>query len=314
MGHSHAGHSHSGHDHSHNTNNLPRLALACAVAVAVLVAQCIGALVTGSLALLVDTVHVFTDSLGLVIALVAAVLARRPANPRRTWGWKRIEVLSAIFQSVALLAVGVFVLIEAVQRLFTAPEIPGRELLTFGVIGLVGNVLMLVILLGGDRTNFNMRAAFLEVANDALGSVAVIIGALVLRYTGWSFIDTVLALFIGALIIPRTITLFRETASVLMENTPACIDVNALKKHIEDKNEHVIEVHDLHVSQISSDLPVLTAHVILDDTCFHDGHSVEILKDLQHCVAEHFEISIKHSTFQLEPVSMYRGEHYHNLP
>lgn len=309
----HHGHNHA-HGHSHAPANTRRLAIACLIAVILLLAQLVGSLITRSLALLVDTVHVLTDSTGLIIALCAAWLAKRPHSPKRTWGWRRIEVLSAIFQAAALLAVGIFVLIEAAQRFFQDHEIPGTELLIFGAVGLAGNLLMLLILMGGDRTNFNMRAAFLEVINDALGSVAVIVGALVVQATGWSKVDSIIALFLGALILPRTIKLLKETGGVLLENTPNGLDAEDIRRHIESKNPHVLAVHDLHISQISSDLPVLTAHVILEDKCFTNGHSIEILKELQQCVAEHFEVSIRHSTFQLEPVSLTAGDHYDNLP
>lgn len=304
-----------GHNHSHSqapgAGNRGRLIVVVALAWALVAFQLLGAALTGSLALLFDTVHVFTDALGVTVALLAAHLAARPASPRRTWGYQRVEVLSAMFQAVALLAVGIFVAFEAVQRFFEPSEIPGQEVLVFGVIGLVGNIIMILVLMGGDRSNFNMRAAFLEVLNDALGSVAVIVSALIIWQTGYYQADAIVALLIGLMIVPRTVKLFRETVSVLLESTPKNLDVEALRRHLEGQ-PHVLAVHDLHASQISSSLPVLTAHIVLEDECFRDGHSVQILADLQTCVAQHFEVSIRHSTFQLEPRSLYEREDLHH--
>lgn len=303
-----------GHDHhSHGAGaNSKRLTVVVAIAWLLFAFQLAGAWITGSLALLFDTVHVFTDALSVTVALVAAHLAARPSSLKRTWGWKRIEVISAMFQAAILLGVGAFVVVEAIKRFFNPAEIPGFEVLIFGAIGLVGNLVMIAILVGGNRQNFNMRAAFLEVLNDALGSVAVIVSALVIGVWGWYQADAVVALFIGILIIPRTLKLLFETINVLLESTPPHLDLQKVQSHLESQ-EHVLAVHDLHASQISSDLPVLTAHVVLRDECFETGHTVEILKALQNCVNEHFEVSIRHSTFQLEPESLKESEHYAHL-
>lgn len=304
-----------GHDHSHSHGaeaNGKRLVIVVSIAWLLFVFQLIGAWITGSLALLFDTVHVLTDALAVTVALAAARLAARPSSLKRTWGWKRIEVISAMFQAAIFLGVGAFVIVEAIQRFIHPEEIPGIDVLVFGSIGLAGNLVMIAVLAGGNRENFNMRAAFLEVLNDALGSVAVIISAVAITLWGWYRADAVVALFIGVLIIPRTLKLLFETISVLLESTPPNLDLAKLQSHLEEQ-EHVLAVHDLHASQISSDLPVLTAHVVLRDECFASGHSVEILKSLQSCVNDHFEVSIRHSTFQLEPESLQESEHYAGL-
>ncbi len=290
-----------------------RLLLVVGIAWFLCLVQFVGAILTGSLALLFDTVHVLTDALGLTAAFIAARLATRPASHKRTWGWKRVEVISAMFQAAILLGVGAFILVEALERFFNPSPIPGREVLIFGLVGLAGNVAMVCILAGGDRKNFNMRAAFLEVINDALGSCAVIISAGLISLFGWYRADALLAILIAGLIIPRTLKLLQETLSVLLESTPKNLDLQKLQEHLEAQ-PHVLAVHDLHASQIASDLPVLTAHVVLKDECFTSGHSVEILKELQHCVHQHFEVSIRHSTFQLEPQTLQGSEHYANLP
>ncbi|WP_125776567.1 cation diffusion facilitator family transporter [Antribacter gilvus] len=296
-----AGHT---HDHLGGAIGAPdhrgRLAVAFGITVAILVAQAVGAVITGSLALLVDTAHLLTDAVGLGIALGAAWLVRRPASGRRTWGFRRAEVLAALGQAAVLLAVSVYVLVEGVQRLFGPPEVPATELLVFGVIGLAGNVVALAVLAGGRRESLNLRAAFLEVVGDALGSVGVIAAAVVIAATGWQQADAVAGLLIGALIVPRALVLLRDATSVLLESTPPGLDLDDVRAHLLAL-DHVESVHDLHSSLIATGLPVLTAHVVITDGCFRDGHAPRILDDLQQCVAEHFDVAVEHSTFQLEP-------------
>ena len=296
-------HSH-GHDHGGTAGNAAghrrRLAIVLALTSTVLVVEVIGALISGSLALLADAAHMLTDAAGLAIALIAATLAMRPATAKRTWGYRRAEVLGATLQAAALFAVGTYVLIEGVRRLFEPAEIATTPVLVFGVVGLVANAIGIVILTrGGRSSNVNMRAAFLEVLNDTLGSVAVILSAIVIVLTGWQQADAVASLLIAVLIIPRTIKLLRETISVLLESTPPGLDLVDVRGHLLGVR-HVLDVHDLHASQITSELPVLTAHVVVEDSCFQDGHAPQVLDQLQACLAEHFDVSIAHSTFQLE--------------
>ncbi len=300
------------HDHGHapsgGDDQRRRLAIAFALTSTVLVAQAVGALITGSLALLVDTAHMLTDAAGLLMALIAAHLSLKPVTSRWTWGYRRAEVLGALAQSAVLLAVGVYVLVEGVQRLFAPPEVPSTELIVFGVIGLVANVAAIAVLAGGRSATFTMRAAFLEVLNDALGSVGVIVAAVVIATTGWQQADAVAGLLIGALIVPRAVRLLREPAAVLLESTPPGLDLDAVREHLLGV-EHVRAVHDLHATLVATGLPVVTAHITVDDGCFSDGHTARILDQLQECLASHFPISVEHSTFQIEPASHRRHEH-----
>jgi len=301
-------HAAEGHRHDHAGSGSGRLAIALGITAAVLVAEVIGSIITGSLALLVDAAHMLTDAGGLAIALLAARLVKRPASTKRTWGMARAEVLGATAQAAVLLAVGIFVLVEAVQRLFDPPEITGVQLIVFGVIGLLGNVASIAVLASARGRNLNLRAAFLEVLNDALGSLAVIAAAIVIATTGFQLADALAAILIGALILPRAVLLLRDTTSVLLESTPKGLNLDSVRDHLLEL-PHVKAVHDLHVTQIATGLPVLTAHVVVDDSCFYDGHNAQMLDDLQHCVAEHFDVQIEHSTFQLEPAG--HGEHEH---
>ncbi len=296
----------AGHEHGHGgrTGDRRRLAIVLALTATVLGVQVVGALVSGSLALLADAAHAATDAAGLAIALVAATLALRPATTRRTWGYRRAEVLGATLQAAVLLAVGGYIAVEAIVRLAEPPEIASSAVLVFGAIGLAVNAIGIVVLSRGGRSsgNVNMRAALLEVVNDALGSVAVLVAAAVIALTGWQQADAVASLVIVALIVPRTIKLLRETVSVLLESTPPGLDLNAVRAHLLAL-PHVVGVHDLHASQITSGVPVLSAHVVVEDSCFFDGHAPQMLDQLQACVAKHFPVNVEHSTFQLEIAS-----------
>lgn len=288
------------HDHSLATTNRRRLLIAFSVTFTILIAEVIGALWTGSLALLVDAGHMLTDTVGLFLALVATHLTLRPPTVRRTWGLRRAEVLAAGFQAAVLFGVGVFAIIEGARRLLNPAEVESTGLLVFGIVGLVGNLISLAALSGGRHSNLNMRAAFLEVLNDALGSVAVIVSAVVITTTGWVQADSIAGILIALLIIPRAFIIFKESTLILLESTPSGVDLDEVRRHILAL-PHVLAVHDLHASLISSNFPTLTAHVVLDDSCFHDNHAPQILDALQECVRDDF--GIEHTTFQLEPES-----------
>jgi cobalt-zinc-cadmium efflux system protein len=314
------------HGHSHAAaagGDRRRLALALVVTLVVLASGVVGGLLTGSLALLADAGHMLTDAAGLGVALLASSLALRPATDARTWGLQRAEVLAAVLQAAMLLAVGVLISVEGVRRLLAPPDVAAPEMLVFGAVGLLGNLVALWVLTrrSGDHAGhahadehverpmgLNRRAAVLEVVSDGLGSVAVLLAAGVIALTGWTRADALVSLLIGALIIPRTVVLLREATDVLLEAVPRGLDLSAVRQHLLEQ-PHVRAVHDLHASQISSGLPVLSAHVVLDDSCFVDGHAPEVLDQLQACVAGHFPVSITHSTFQVEPASHADHEH-----
>lgn len=276
-----------------------KLWVAFAITATLVAVQAVGAFVTGSLALLTDTAHAVTDASGLLVALIAASLMLRPATARRTWGFRRIEVIAALGQASLLLVVGTYTAVEGVRRLFEPPEVPAGELLIFGVVGLAANIVAIVILSSSRAANFNMRAAFLEVLNDALGSLGVIVAAIVIATTGFLQADAIAGLFIAALIVPRAFKLMRETGSVLMEFTPQGLDLDAVRAHILEL-DHVKDVHDLHASTVATGLPTIAAHVVVEDECFTDGHAAEVLTRVKECVAEHFPVSVLHSTFQIE--------------
>ena len=291
----------SDHDHGHAaglvTGHRRTLTLVLALTTTALVVEVVGAAVSGSLALLADAGHALTDAAGLALALVAAVLAERPATPHRTWGYRRAEVLAAAAQAAVLLAVGIFVLVEAVRRLLEPPEVASTAMLVFGVVGLATNSVAIAVLARARAESMNMRAAFLEVVNDALGSAAVLVAAACIALFGWQRADAVASFVIGALILPRTWRLLREAVDVLLESTPKNVDLDAVRARLLSV-EHVHDVHDLHATQVATNLPVLTAHVVVDDSCFHDAHLPQLLDELQQCLAEDYDVT--HSTIQFE--------------
>ena len=295
--------------HSHGIGDATprnRLVIAFAITSSVFIIEVVGAIITGSLALLVDAAHMLTDVVGLAMAVTAAHLMNRPPTPKYTFGLQRTEVLGALAQAALLLGVGIFALGAGVRRLFEPPGIASGSLLFFGIVGLVANIASMLVLFSGRGRNLNMRAAFLEVVNDALGSVGVIASAILIAVFGWYQADAVAGVLIALLIIPRTLILLRASGRVLLESTPAGLDLEDVRRHILAL-PHVVAVHDLHATQVSTDLPTLTAHVVVDDTVTMEA-SAELLASLQQCVSEHFAVSIEHSTFQIEPES-HPGEH-----
>ena len=307
-GHDRAGHHHdrAGHDHAAGASR-GRLATALALTSTVLVAEVVTGLLTGSLALLADAGHMLTDTAGLVIALAAAHLSTLPATDRSTWGMRRAEVIGAALQAGMLAIVGVVVGVRAIGDLVGPGEIEADGMLVMGLVGLAANIASMLVLAGGRGENLNVRAAFLEVVGDALGSVGVIAAAAVVALTGWTRADALASLLIVALIVPRAATLLRAAGRVLMDFTPEDLDLSQVRRHIL-RVDHVEDVHDLHAWTVSSGMPVLTAHVVVRDECLADGHTAVILESLRTCAAEHFPVRITHATFQLEPASQRRRE------
>jgi cation diffusion facilitator family transporter len=291
-----------GHDHAHGhgASTRARLAVAFAIIAVVLVAEVVGAWLSGSLALLADAGHMASDAIGLLVALIASVWATRPATDRHTFGFRRLEVLAALFNGVLLTVVAVVVAIEAVSRLTAAdPHAPaGIPMLVVATLGLVANVVAFLVLRGGDRSSLNLRGATLEVLGDLLGSIAAVVAGVVLLTTGFVQIDAIASLVIAALIVPRAALLLRDVVRVLTESAPRETDVALIRQHLVE-TPGVVAVHDVHVWAITSGAPVFTAHVECEEAVFASGRTGEMLERLGECLRGHFDVG--HSTFQLEP-------------
>ncbi|MCR2824494.1 cation diffusion facilitator family transporter [Microbacterium sp. zg.Y909] len=291
------------HDHApgiRGAGNRRLLAISLTITTVVLVVQVAGALLSGSLALLADAGHMFTDAAALVIALIASTVAARPADDRATFGYQRAEVFGALTNAVILLVLAGWIVVEAVGRLVRPgeAEIGGALMLIAATVGLVANAVALRLLGAAQKRSINVRGAYLEVLGDLLGSAAVIVSAVIILLTGWTPADAVVSLLIAAMIVPRAISLLREVASVLGESAPEGMQVARIRSHILD-TPGVVDVHDVHVWQLTRGAPVFTAHVVVDEACLADGRATGILTELQGCLAEHFDVA--HSTFQLEP-------------
>ncbi|GAA3702404.1 cation diffusion facilitator family transporter [Microlunatus aurantiacus] len=304
----------SGHSHDHGVGTAAgkhrrRLVLVLGINAGVLVLQLIGGLVSGSLALLADAGHMLTDSTGLIIALVAVSLAARPATSSRTFGLQRVEILAALTNGLLLVGVAVWVLIQAVDRWSQPEQVDSGLMLVIALVGAAANTVGLLVLRGGKDESLNLRGAYLEVLGDLMGSAAVVIAAVIILLTGWTRADSIASLAIVVLILPRAWSLLRDVVDVLLEATPKGVDLATVREHIREV-PGVVDVHDLHAWTITSGVPVLSAHVVVDDACIADGRAGEVLDRLGECLGDHFDVG--HCTFQLEPVGHAEHEGAHH--
>jgi cobalt-zinc-cadmium efflux system protein len=277
-----------------------RLATVLVITVGIAVAEVCGALVSGALVLLADAAHVAADAAGVGLSLLAAYVAARPASDRWTFGYARAEILAATVNALLLLGLAVFILIEAARRLASPPAVEPGLMIAFGVIALAGNGVSLLLLRRGQAESLNVRGAFLEVASDMFGAIAVIGTGLVVAATGFTRADPIASIAVALLILPRAWRLLRDAVDVLLEASPRGIDLTEVRTHL-IALDGVMGVHDLHAWTITSGLPVLSAHVVVDPGVLANGRSAAMLDTLQACLQGHFDV--EHSTFQLEPAS-----------
>ena len=304
-----AGHAHG---HGHGTAaaaHRGRLAVVLGITVVVLAVEVVGALRSGSLALLADAGHMAADAGGVALALFAVWIAGRAPSAKRTFGWQRAEILAAAVNAVVLLGLSAFILYEAVQRLIDPEPVRAGTMIVFGVVGAVGNLVSLLLLAKGQAASLNVRGAYLEVLNDLLGSVAVLAAALAIWLTGFTRADAIVSLGIGLLIIPRTLRLLRESVDVLLEATPRGVDLDEVRRHLLEA-PGVLDVHDLHAWMITSGVPVMSAHVVVDEAVLSDGGYGRVLDHLHECLNGHFDV--EHSTLQLEPAGHVDHEGAHH--
>ncbi|HEU0012298.1 MAG TPA: cation diffusion facilitator family transporter [Longimicrobium sp.] len=294
----HHHHGHGGHSHAHGAaRNRRRLAVTLALAAVYLVAEVVGGLLANSLALLADAGHMLSDVGALALSLFAMWVAQRPATPRRTFGWHRTEILAALVNGATLIAISLFIFVEAAQR-FRRPEpVAGSTVMWIALGGLAVNVAGLFILHGGKDDSLNVRGAWLHLLTDALGSVGAIAGGVLVWAFGWYWADPAASVAIGVLVIYSSWHLLRESIQVLLEGTPAHIDLEAVRAAMLEV-EGVEGVHDLHVWTITSGMESMSAHVVVDDPAARRA-SAEILADLHAVLHERF--GLHHLTIQIEP-------------
>lgn len=249
--------------------------------------------ISGSLALISDAAHMLTDAAALAIALAAVRVAKRAADLARTYGYYRFEILAAAFNALVLFGVAIYILFEAYARLRQPAEIQTGAMMVVAIVGLVVNVISMRLLSAGKEASLNIKGAYLEVWSDMLGSVGVIVGAMLIRLTGWTWVDPVIAVGIGLWVLPRAWILLKESLNILLEGVPSGIGVSQIESALA-KVQGVRGVHDLHVWALTTGKPTLSAHVLHDQGMDHDA----LLDPLKQVLEREF--GIYHTTLQLE--------------
>jgi cobalt-zinc-cadmium efflux system protein len=281
-----------GHDHGRSESRRA-LAIALALTASYTVVEVIGGLIAGSLALLADAVHMLSDNVALALALVAAWLATKPATPDRTYGYKRAEVLAALANGVLLVALAIWIFVEAAMRLSDPGDVLGGWMLAIALVGMTVNVAAGIVLARARDHSLNVEAAFRHVFADLLGSLGVAIAAVVILTTGWDEIDPLVSIVIALLVLASAWSILRDSTEILLESTPRGIDAGALGRRLAAA-PGVVEVHDLHVWTITSGFPALSAHVLVrpGDDCHGRRRELEqLLRD---------EFGIDHTTLQVD--------------
>lgn len=285
----------AGHSHALPENqNESTLWISLGLTSTFLVAEVIAGVLLNSLALLADAAHMFTDAAALGIALAAVRLARRPADAQRTYGYHRFEILAAAFNALLLFAVAVYILYEAWQRFNKPAEVQPTGMMVVAALGLVINLGSMRLLSKGKDDSLNLKGAYLEVWSDLLGSIGVIVAAVVIRYTGWAWVDTLVAVGIGLWVLPRTWILLKDTVNILLEGVPEGVDFKAIEQSLADE-AGVTGVHDLHIWSLTSGKHSLSSHIVYDRNRVEAG---QLLTALRSMLSDRFDMH--HVTLQLE--------------
>lgn len=299
-------HAHGAHRHeSGSPADLPYLLTALGLIAAFMAAEVVAALVAGSLALFADAGHMLVDVGALAASAWAARLAARPPAGVWTFGLKRAEILSAAVNGVTLVVIAVLIAVEAALRLARPGPVAGSVVLAVALAGVAVNLIATLVLSRAERSSLNVRGAFAHIVTDLYAFAGTALaGALILAF-GWRRADAAASLAVAGLMVHAAWGLLRDAGRVLLQAAPEGVDLAALRRHLLD-TEHVLEVHDLHVWTVTSGLPTLSAHVVIEDHCFASGHAPRVLDALQDCIAGHFDVA--HSTLQLEPAGHARHE------
>ena len=296
------------HDHSHiavSKNNERALWLSLCLTGTFMIAEVITGVLSNSLALISDAAHMFTDTAALAIALVAIRVGRRPADKKRTFGYYRFEILAAAFNAILLFAVALYILLEAYQRFSIPPAIDSTLMLVVASVGLVINLISMRLLSGGKDESLNIKGAYLEVWSDMLGSAGVIVGAIVIKMTGWTWVDSAIAVGIGLWIVPRTWQLLRVSLNILLEGVPEGVGMQEIDEAVRAV-PGVVSAHDLHVWAITSNKLSLTVHVVTDVA---NEKVFDLLIAIRKMLAQRFDVA--HTTVQIErsPCEQADGAH-----
>jgi cobalt-zinc-cadmium efflux system protein len=273
-----------------------------------LVVELVAGLLAHSLALVADAGHLLTDVAALGAALWAIPLAARPASGRFSFGLKRAEVMAAAVNGVLLVAVSGLVVVEAAHRIAHPAHVIGAPVVAVAAVGVVVSLVATSILAGGERRSLNVEGAFQHVLMDAAGFLATAVAGVLILTTGFRRADSIASLVVVVLMLRAAWRLLAESGRVLLEGVPEGVDLAIVRDRLLQADAHVVDVHDLHAWVVTSDLPAMSAHVVVDDSCFEDGHAPKILDTLQSAISGGFDVA--HSTFQLEPA----GHAAHEAP
>ncbi|PJD92952.1 MAG: cation transporter [Legionella sp.] len=283
-----------GHTHSPVSSTQERaLLIALSLTSIFLLIELVGGFLADSLALISDAAHMFTDVTALAISFVALKIGRRPADRYRTYGYYRFEILAAVFNTLLLFLVALYIVYEAYQRLNQPVAIHSMSMMVIACLGLMVNMISMRLLSSRKHTSLNLKSAYLEVWSDMLGSVGVILGALIIYTMGWLWVDSIVAILIGLWVLPRTFILLKESINILLEGVPKEVNFDELHTSM-CRIEGILDVHELHVWAISSDKISLTAHIVIDSK--YDG--AQVGDHVRQLLASQFHIS--HTTLQYE--------------
>lgn len=284
------------HDHTHNdSSSQVRVLIALVLTGAFMIVEVIGGIISGSLALLADAGHMLTDTMALALAAAAFQVSKRPPGGSLTYGYQRFQILAAFVNGLSLLLVVGWILYEAVERFITPRDILGETMLLIAAAGLVVNVFSFVVLHTGDKENLNIRGAALHVAGDLLGSVAAIVAAIIIIYTGWTLIDPILSIAVAFLILRSAWTLVKRSAHVLLEGAPEWLDVDDMQMRIASAVAGVEGIHHVHVWGLTPQQLMLTMHVTLSDEARSQS---DVVRDVKRYLKD--EYGIGHSTIEVD--------------
>jgi cobalt-zinc-cadmium efflux system protein len=285
-----------GHSHARKANekNLRRVMVALVLTGAFMIVEVVGGIISGSLALLADAGHMLTDTMALALAAMAFHVSKRPPDVNLTFGYQRFQILAAFVNGLSLLAVVGWILFEAVSRLISPNEILGETMLAVAAAGLVVNLISFAVLHTGDRDNLNIRGAALHVAGDLLGSVAAIVAALVIIYTGWTLIDPILSVAVAALILKSAWSLVKRSAHILLEGAPEWLDVQMMQDRIIAGVPGVSEIHHVHIWGLTPQQLMLTMHMCVID----NASQADVIRDAKRFLKD--EYGIGHATIEVD--------------
>ncbi|MCB1584220.1 MAG: cation transporter [Xanthomonadales bacterium] len=287
---------HGHHDHSVaiNQDNKIRVLWAMILTFGFMFAEVIGGLISGSLALLADAGHMFSDGLALLLSWLAFKYSDRQADEKRSFGWHRFQILAAFVNGLSLLLIAVWIVIEAIQRFMQPVAVMATPMIVIAVLGLLINLVVFKILSGGDHENLNLKSAIIHVLGDLLGSVAAIVAALLIMFFGWNWADPVLSVLVALLILKSGLAVVKKSAHILIEGTPAHIDENEVRKLLVEKIATVTDVHHVHAWSLTNDINLMTLHVEINKVL----HDTDVLKHIKQVIEQNF--NIQHTTIQVE--------------